>query len=102
VVGDRFDGAPLAAWPNPVGGDSFIVKVELDRPAERVAIEVYSSARARVADAEWRFVRPGADAHLTITGVRGWSPGVYAVRAVAFFSDGTRTVYDPVNVRVAR
>ncbi len=101
AVTERFS-APVVAWPNPAHGDDVHVALKLAGPADRVVVEVYSAAFRRIAEGEWRFVRPGADAQLRFTGVRGWAPGVYLVRAKAWYPGGTSETFAPVKVAVKR
>ncbi len=100
VMTPRPDGE-IAVYPNPDSTDLLRVFLNLDGDAAHVTLDVYDASMRRVYTGEWRGVT-AVDGTLDITGIKGWAPGIYLVRAVATMGNGTTRAFPVVKLKVRR
>lgn len=88
-------------YPNPASGDEIAIALPLDGDAEEVSLSIYNSAYTLVASGSWKDVTR-AGGTIVITGVSGWAPGVYFVRARAKLAGGETQDFPAIKAIVKR
>lgn len=91
----------IAAYPNPVTGDTLTLVLNLAADAEAVTAEIYNASFHLVAEEAWRDV-PQLDGRVTVHRVGRWAPGVYAIRVRARYPGGDVRAFPLAKVRVER
>lgn len=93
--------AVIAAYPNPVTGDTMALHLQLEGDAERVELEVFNSAFVQVAGVTWVAV-PRLAGPLGIEGISAWAPGPYLFRVTARLVGGNIQSFPLHRVMVIR
>jgi len=78
---------PMVGYPNPVSGNLLNVALNLDADAERITVQAYNSAMQLAYEGEWKDVTL-SDGGVKISGLQGWAPGIYLLKARAILVDG--------------